>query len=43
MKRKSMLFLAALCLFASFAASASAASLDNGVSLLLDRETGTVK
>ncbi|WP_281280758.1 hypothetical protein [Paenibacillus illinoisensis] len=42
MKRKSMLFLAA-CLFASFAASASASSVDNGFSLLSDRETGTVK
>lgn len=43
MKRKSMLFLAALCLFASFAASASAASVDNGFRILSDRETGTVK
>ncbi|WP_275439958.1 hypothetical protein [Paenibacillus sp. ACRRY] len=43
MKRKSMLLLAALCLFASFAASASAASVDNGFNLLSDRQTGTVK
>ncbi|WP_281366050.1 hypothetical protein [Paenibacillus xylanilyticus] len=43
MKRKTMVLLATLCLFASFAASASAASVDNGYSLLSDRQTGTVK